>query len=694
MRILQVKLDNFLSFGKNTEINLRGFNLIVGPNGAGKTNFLRAVDYVGVCLRRQQYEPQHEYYFAGTQDLKIEVLVQLSEDERGALADYLALSSLAESPKADSGENQEKVRQEGFQTAMKLREGLAQALAKVSILIIGRGNESEHPKKFLRLASSRKDFYISEGSYLSVETERESSDFWLANFLVDSAQEVGLSSRKLLDHLSSKLSEIHPQSIRFADSIRFDVMERRKGAEAVTRRLRDFMRNRGSYEDYADFFGVLNAIYNGSIVLVSELRCKPDPFTVWQGTTSTPIIGRELNGRNLNAMLFQLKNSIHSSERDRFRSVRDAFRSLISNSFDVEVVERTRTEKKSPVMPPINPSAWTEVSSNEVAEMETIHEVATQIYDGNQWINLSFSAAGIFELLVLLTAFIGHTNKVLMLDEPALNLHPTKQIELREMLEKSVKDSGHQVIVVTHSPALVTTEHACDTLRFVRGSEGTSFVQIASILDKWGSLKKHLGGGMSELDWAQILFASGAVFVEGVEDKYAVERFDRHMGGGGAQLLDDNWPVVSVGRDSFPKFMELCQELGIHYAVLTDRDGVMYCKDSVESRPCPGVFASLFRKNIFAQEDKSRLLSVQIRQNSKGQWCYEDEEFPTIKILAKKYGIFPFSSDLEGGLGIPKKGRSGFKNVLEAVDAKLPSPPEEITEFFKFVRELKIRKRN
>ena len=47
MLIHSIKLNNFLSFGKNSKpIELKSLNVLIGPNGSGKSNFLEAVELV------------------------------------------------------------------------------------------------------------------------------------------------------------------------------------------------------------------------------------------------------------------------------------------------------------------------------------------------------------------------------------------------------------------------------------------------------------------------------------------------------------------------------------------------------------------------------------------------------------------------------------------------------------------------
>jgi len=84
-----------------------------------------------------------------------------------------------------------------------------------------------------------------------------------------------------------------------------------------------------------------------------------------------------------------------------------------------------------------------------------------QLVTSSSWgdIPLEFSGAGIAEALFLSAVLAGSTGQVVLLDEPALNLHPTMQAtllgELQALAHRPEEGEGSQFLVNTHAPTLV-----------------------------------------------------------------------------------------------------------------------------------------------------------------------------------------------------------------------------------------------
>jgi predicted ATP-dependent endonuclease of OLD family len=96
-------------------------------------------------------------------------------------------------------------------------------------------------------------------------------------------------------------------------------------------------------------------------------------------------------------------------------------------------------------------------------------ELVTSREDIPNEMPLKFSGAGIAEALYLSALLAGSTGQVILLDEPALNLHPTMQTMLLNELQAlahqpAVKRS--QFIINTHTPTLVPPDAIDRVSRF------------------------------------------------------------------------------------------------------------------------------------------------------------------------------------------------------------------------------------
>ncbi|PSN82390.1 hypothetical protein B9Q03_14280 [Candidatus Marsarchaeota G2 archaeon OSP_D] len=92
MKIKKVALENFLSYGEKGEIEVGDLSLIVGPNGAGKTNLVRALTLLSKILAGQTVPDIQYYAHSPKEPFTVEVELELSDEEKKAVREWLALS--------------------------------------------------------------------------------------------------------------------------------------------------------------------------------------------------------------------------------------------------------------------------------------------------------------------------------------------------------------------------------------------------------------------------------------------------------------------------------------------------------------------------------------------------------------------------------------------------------------------------
>ena len=126
---------------------------------------------------------------------------------------------------------------------------------------------------------------------------------------------------------------------------------------------------------------------------------------------------------------------------------------------------------------------------------------------------IDFAASGYFEVLLVLATTLGLSNSVVLLDEPVLNLHPSKQRELYRFLSDQAGKQGNQLLIVTHSSTFATVDDLSKAIRFDQ-SAGESRSRRLEAAEPWQSAQT-----VKELDrmprLLEALFARAVVLVEG-----------------------------------------------------------------------------------------------------------------------------------------------------------------------------------
>ena len=176
--------------------------------------------------------------------------------------------------------------------------------------------------------------------------------------------------------------------------------------------------------------------------------------------------------------------------------------------------------------------------------------------------------AGVRETLFLLAKCFERPDRIILLDEPATNIHPT---QIRQMMNQIMIPDDHdvksgQVIVITHSPVLASLKMLSAVNQIVRvdRQENSRIVQPTEVGRKW--IKNNLA--TFHMLKSDILFAKKTVLVEGYSDRIFIEAVLNQDSGHG-----DDIAVVDVGgKCSFKKFRTFLEIFGIPFVILADDD--------------------------------------------------------------------------------------------------------------------------
>lgn len=231
---------------------------------------------------------------------------------------------------------------------------------------------------------------------------------------------------------------------------------------------------------------------------------------------------------------------------------------------------------------------------------------------------------GIKELLVLLTHLYDDSHKVLIIDEPELNLHPQYQAFLLEQIRKMAGDpnEGKKLIfLITHSPFILDFKNIDDVksvICFHANFDAPSMLRCTEIEEeKIKSIIPRLN-----VHHKQLFFAESPVFVEGIFDAQFIKAIQERRGvsieGSGSCIIDVG------GNESLTSYYLLAKSLGKKSFFIYDLDSLF--------------FSSQFRINAEnSDEVGSFLTELGIGESFKSAWGNLSRTLQEIISVVKGY---------------------------------------------------------
>ena len=213
---------------------------------------------------------------------------------------------------------------------------------------------------------------------------------------------------------------------------------------------------------------------------------------------------------------------------------------------------------------------------------------------------LENSSAGAIEELYLAAAIAGSRDGVLMLDEPAQNLHPMLQGKVLEKLKlcTTPKGGNNQIILITHSPYMVpmkegseaTQEGEKDMVPMKEGSEATQegqkiykfwrdnadtyvidVVKVISDIEQDPKGNTFLARVWVNPAFRSALFAKGTILVEGIGDYLFVQKLDELKDH--SLLGDGNLVLMEMeGVGNLSHYRRFCEGVKLNWVAIVDHD--------------------------------------------------------------------------------------------------------------------------
>ena len=306
--------------------------------------------------------------------------------------------------------------------------------------------------------------------------------------------------------------------------------------------------------DYG-FFQMLGNFLRKRIALISDNR----NFQNFSTLEPNPFYN---DGSNLQSFLFWLRNGDNQIDKKRYELIKQEFDKVFKNqnlTFDLKIVPTEITN--------VEPGSEERKSLPEKATIifyDKLHDLHS-----NDFFSVG---AGVRESLFLLAKYFGHEGGIILMDEPALNLHPLQiqQLMRRIFSHNDSTTNSNQIMIITHSPVLGSMDMLSSVNEIIRVQKiaDTSTVKQATEEDrKW--LKENLA--TFHLLKSEVLFAKCVILVEGQSDRIFLETILKHNEKLG--IPESDIFILEVGgKKSFSKFVRFLTIFDIPYLILADND--------------------------------------------------------------------------------------------------------------------------
>jgi ABC-type transport system involved in cytochrome c biogenesis ATPase subunit len=339
---------------------------------------------------------------------------------------------------------------------------------------------------------------------------------------------------------------------------------------------------------------VFQRLLDQALVFTDNMRMLPQCAFVAEQMLEQPV---DLsNGSQLARVLFCKKNGDERS-RQQYRAIQELFARVTGRSCEV-VFARVTAERLSSGQAP---------------------DVSLQIVTGSGAfgdIPLEFSGAGIAEALFLSTLIAESDGRIVLLDEPASNIHVTMQKALmNEIRTRSQNET--QFFIVTHSPTLVDPAMLSHISYFSLHDGHTMRAPTGPLQMSMKDRKRLEQELRKTVESRALLFSRSVLLVEGETELAVLPIWFEQTSGQSFEGQDI--AVYNVGGDqNFKPLLQFLHWLRIPWAIVCDGKVISYHLNA-----CP---ARSSNKSIVEQLDEAGIpCSTALTRSDFAQLCQELE---------------------------------------------------------------------
>ncbi|MBU7028891.1 MAG: AAA family ATPase [Theionarchaea archaeon] len=273
--------------------------------------------------------------------------------------------------------------------------------------------------------------------------------------------------------------------------------------------------------------------------------------------------------------------------------------------------------------------------------------------DGKEF-PIQFMGTGTLEVLYFLTKLALAEDKLVLIEDPELHLHPQAQRVVKSFLAERSK--RNQIILATHSGIFIDLENLQNNF-VVQVRNGMT--EVFFIKESLSQTDKIILSSLLDTEKGSIFFSRLAVFVDGKTELGALPIL--------AELKNVDFNRKSIflfsleGKKNLEKAIRIANGFNIPWISVCDYDAGMEITDSIESTRVPVLFKQLYNLGKLSPENLNFLEKNQDKIVKKGQREFFSEElFQEMKKILRDNRCFLLSSNFEG---ILKK--EGCKKILQ-----------------------------
>ncbi|MFI1585778.1 TOPRIM nucleotidyl transferase/hydrolase domain-containing protein [Embleya sp. NPDC020630] len=533
MRISRITAQDFLSFA-DVSVDLGpDLTVVTGPNAAGKSNLCRILDVVSAFLGRHRDSEKHDllslYEQAGHNEASaftLTVSFELDQPwERDLVTTFVQASSVSHGVREADAGGWDPPFVEDFEQSAET------SITAESVAALFRGTlrldfDSHRPGGWScawQFDHGENAFHIQLEGPLQRSLLPGAAKGWKA-VAMDPVEEMptlaGDGFLGVLDKLEYPIT--------------FDVPPLNAGVRSRSVSMATLARALRLGEQHSvPFVAVIGKIWAAGVsVTVNRRLPARRRFSLEELAGPLDLS----DGSNVAARLYRLKNGTRE-QREGFRRAREMFHDVTGARLDVQ------------------------------AFAETDGMVVDVMIDaGRGERRAEFCGAGLQEAVLLAVLTAGGPGRVIVLDEPAVQLHPTMQ---RRIATTALR--AGQALLITHSADLVPVATTDDLERIVRlapGPDGATTVRrvapAASVSDRARWIRN-----LAAADTRALLFARAVILCEGATETGALGHWWNTADRPGPEAA--NVPLLDVGGDNaFGSYIDYLTAFGIPWVVIAD----------------------------------------------------------------------------------------------------------------------------
>ncbi|MBI1658894.1 MAG: AAA family ATPase [Thaumarchaeota archaeon] len=546
MKINFIKINGLYSYGnEKNRIDFGQNTAIVGTNNSGKSAIFKALNYFLKCMTETSSIDMKPWNQQQTHEMTIELT--LNDVERQYTAEILAISAKDSSPARLAPDH--------------IVEWLAHRLKRVEITISLADNPYLSDYRRVRYSIYLKDLGVTVCSQ-----GHNSRDIWVCKsieFTPRSERNTVLLYEVIEDMLKKEPAECEVDTERRVGLdwpaeckiSQFPSYTNFVHSKPYNRKRIEFIIDMSGHkilDQECSFFVMMGRMLEQRFAFVSEQR-------KFQESNDLEMLPLNDDGSNLQGFLFWLQNGDRDKQ-DACSAIQEMFKNMMKPrnlSFIVSMTKSEESPEHVGLIPPPKGKVYPDRAIVQFVETYGQSQRFTDFMD---------IGAGVRETLFLLAKCFGRQDGVILLDEPAVNLHPT---QIRQLMNQIISTDARfaQIVIVTHSPALASLEMLSSVSEIVRVARQ----EYSHIMQPFGEDKKWIKKNLPtfHLLKSDIMFAKKVVLVEGNSDKIFLEAILNHCSRHG-----DDIAVIDVGGvRSFAKFRKFLEIFDIPYGILADEDG-------------------------------------------------------------------------------------------------------------------------